>query len=332
MSDDTKFFASEISTEIWDAVVVDLRQNSGIALVDLPGSSCCIPSEAFELARNVLQQSIGNEIKQQPITDDTDSAHFTGYHPAASPISRRYNRCRQGFVWSDGSQQMTQNAEFDSSTAKLENLLHAVAEAVLGGLERHLQLPDSWFQACLGPMRNNSQWHLKRYVADESFVRDDRSDRLNDSSTSSHLLPTHTDPSLISVVIHDRPGKQKGAQGLEYSHKLLHGSREWKEVSHSGHAVAVVFVGSVMAYITGGTFPACKHRVFGSLASGAASRMAATLFLRPAPTALLQVPPSPKLQDVSLKRKFTFDAWSAKVARNYEKSTTIAATNDVLGA
>jgi hypothetical protein len=43
------------------------------------------------------------------------------------------------------------------------------------------------------------------------------------------------------------------------------------------------------------------------------------LFVRPAGTALLQIPPSPKLEGISLKRQITFDTWNARVARNYQK-------------
>ena len=331
-----KSLVAEVPDEIWDRAVRDLRQDSGVALVgDLP-SAGTIPRNAFGAARCTLEQIHHNhqefELAVQAIGEEADSAHVTGYHPAASSNSlSRYNLYREGFVWSDGNRNIVrkdsctgeeQSLNFEETTSHLENLLHDVAEAVLGGLERHLALPDGWFQESLGPTRTSSQWHLKQYVVAPS---DD------DSDDSQLLLPAHTDPSLISVVIHDRPGQQPGAQGLEYSHKKSCNNgeqqqqqqqREWKELAYSGHSVAVVFVGSVLRYITGGRFPACKHRVVDRSHDDDKNnkRMAATLFLRPTRAAVLRVPPSPLLSSISLKRPVTFEAWNARVARNYEKA------------
>jgi len=177
------------------------------------------------------------------------------------------------------------------------------------------------------------------------------------------ILPMHTDPSLISVVIHDNDrgrttkddddGGGGGALGLQYYHPK---KRKWIEPDEHGHDVATIFVGSVLAYLTSGRFPGSKHRVIeikDKQQQHLKQRMAATLFLRPQPSALLQVPlPSPwllrqieqeqeeksstnndrenssnssihvnktKKKLSSLKPPITFDAWLKRVARNYEK-------------
>lgn len=53
-----------------------------------------------------------------------------------------------------------------------------------------------------------------------------------DVKSKSVLLPVHTDPSLISVVLHDAPGVQPGAVGLEYLSGGAAG--RWTEVPHHG--------------------------------------------------------------------------------------------------
>ena len=354
--------ANMIPTETWDQAIHQLHENSGVALVDLPQEEDdvvvaeIIPRRAFRVAQKTLD-SIHNASASaddddnknsntvQEIPEQADSAHVTGYHPAASAnsLSSRYNQYREGFVWSDGEKIVWRDDdddddhhhdEFTQATDDLEALLHAIAEQILHGLERYLELSEGWFEDNLGPTIQNSQWHLKRYVVPYNIS--DKPINKNQKDEFCNWLPPHTDPSLISVVIHDRPGKSEGSQGLEYFHKSINGSCcQWKSVPFSGHKVAVIFVGSVLAYITGGLFPACKHRVVTTSSSSSSTvleeedyyrthaRMAATLFVRPRGTALVQVPPSPCLENVRIKQRQqikTFDAWYARVARNYEKA------------
>jgi hypothetical protein len=106
---------------------------------------------------------------------------------------------------------------------------------------------------------------------------------------------------------------------------------------------AIVFIGSVLSYLTGGYLHAPLHRVVADAADGgdpasAASwhRRAATLFLRPAPAALLQAPPSPRLQEalaslsasssaagplrkLAAKGPVTFHDWNSRVSKNYRR-------------
>ena len=227
-----------------------------------------------------------------------------------------------------------------------------------------------WFQQHLGPTETSSQWHIKRFVEVEENNREEESINNNDSKSSSssflteegeHItLPMHTDPSLISIVIHDDSstidGGGHGALGLQYYHPR---ERKWIEPEAHGHSVATIFVGSVLAHLTSGRFPAAKHRVIDKQQQQQQhqqdekppkqQRMAATLFVRPQPSALLRVPlPSPwliqqiqkeeddrhadsensssnnktnqsKKKKPSSKPPITFDAWLKRVAKNYEK-------------
>jgi hypothetical protein len=225
-----------------------------------------------------------------------------------------------------------------------------------------------WFQQHLGPTETSSQWHIKRFVEVEDNNGEEESINNNDNKSSSSLhteegeritLPMHTDPSLISVVVHDdsstiEGGGGHGALGLQYYHPR---ERKWIEPDAHGHSVATIFVGSVLAHLTSGRFPAAKHRVIDKQQQQhqqlqepqKQQRMAATLFVRPQPSALLRAPlPSPWLiqqiqieederhhddensssnnkTNQSKKKKplskppITFDAWLKRVAKNYEK-------------
>jgi isopenicillin N synthase-like dioxygenase len=298
------------------------------------------------------------------------SAHVTGFHWAGGSNSMsRYNTHREGFVFSDGQRLPVSTVpEFECSMEHLFESLHGIANHVLMALERKWDLPPNYFQQSMGPTRNSSQWHVKRYVQENENGKEkeevkglvDETSSKKDEGEAKILLPSHTDPSLVSVVIHDQVGRLPGAMGLQYyrtasssvAEELTIGSsaptkddemdkddknkqpqqnhhhpqRVWTEVPFHGHAVATIFVGSVLSYITGGRLSSVKHRVVQSTsASGAVQdsggRMAATFFVRPQGTALLQVPPSPRLKGVFLKTNMTFDVWNARVSKNYMKKS-----------
>ena len=304
-----------------------------------------------------------------------DSAHATGYHGAAGSANSmsRYNAHREGFIFSDGnmfsmqdnSSGDTSNNEFEPSMTTLQDCLHSVANRALQAIERQLELSEErWFQEQFQYEEDHSQWHLKRYVYDNVDIDNDCGHPLrsnnhhnnqnikNDSHTGNQqnsppsketveeqvrvLLPSHTDPSLLSVVILDQSGVQPGAMGLEV-YQTLKGQNEpkrvWTELPCHGHGVAIIFIGSVLSHILGGTVcPSAKHRVVRQKeveGSQHQERMAATFFLRPKGSAILQVPPSPLLEGHSLKKKHvTFDTWSSRVSRNYMKPTNQGGTKN----
>lgn len=353
----------------WDGVVDDLK-NGGVALLDIGATAgkekvSGIPHAAFEATRLSLDQMTSSCSSSSSIlpmistpNDNTvtvDSANATGYHRAGA-MSARYNAHREGVVFSNENALQQQHPEFDS----LFDQMHGTANGVLSAIGRHLSLSsvssssaaavwtssasataNNWFQENLGPTQSYSQWHIKRYLRrrpsmDEGYKQSNDSTSIDDDSAAAAksvyvLLPPHTDPSLISIVILDRPGVQAGALGLQYNSNL--DGDGWKEIPFSGHAVAIVFIGSVLHYITNGYFAACKHRVAVPSSDNNDSddkdatplRMAATLFVRPNPNAVLIVPASPLLQSAAHKRQrtpvpLTFAQWNAKTARNYEKA------------
>ena len=267
-----------------------------------------------------------------------DAANATGYHGVGG-LSPRYNAYREGIVCSNGE------TDSDVMTEKMQGMLdsmyNSIANHVLKSIAKRLKLSsEDWFQETYGPMHTSSQWHMKRYVEPNhpSLTAVHHKDTNEDQNSDEVIewLPAHTDPSLISVVIQDAPGIQRGhAMGLQYQTVLdMKKDQEpkcdndtatkkgkvkvWKEVNAHGHGVATVFVGSVLSYITGGQYHAAKHRVI--YRSQYSNRVAATLFVRPQPTSLLQVPPTISFQSVRIRRNCQFKDWLARVSRNYSKA------------
>lgn len=337
----------------WDRVAAALRSNGGVATVDfLPASVCSLHAAAFATARGALDavaevggsgSSGGGRIRR--IGPGDDSARATGYHAAGSDGSSlsRYNRHREGFVFSDGQMFDVPPSDpgipspFREDMLRLFQSMHdGIALEVLRAVARDLGLEDeAWFESALGPSGSSSQWHVKRFTEPEeagsgsgSGADGDGDSAVPGSSGEGYeWLPVHTDPSLVSIVLHDVPGANEGGMGLQCQHQAAPGTRagprEWREVPLHGHAVATVLVGSVLSYITGGLFPGARHRVVYRPALPR-SRMAATLFLRPRGDAALSVPPSALLTGGGggggggvRVRRTTFDAWIARVSKNY---------------
>jgi len=332
------------TTTIFDNCVNDLELN-GYALLSIPtiyqNNDCerkrSSIANAFATARCSLDDiSSNNKI---PIIDpSSDSGSWTGYHNAAV-VNGRYNQYREGFVFSNGEMfnvdttNINNNFENDMNNL-FQIMLDDVANGVLRAIERRLELPDQYFDTEFGPTNTSSQWHLKRYVLD-----DDDSDEQNHNLVDGDgdgkeqgevvdvVLPVHTDPSLISVVIVDQVGSNESGMGLQVYHpseKNEGGSYE--EISHSGHDVAIIFIGSVLNYLTKGQiFSAAKHRVVNWTSTNVSpkddkDRMAATLFVRPNGDSIMNPLPSAYLQyNESKKKPPTFSVWNSRVAKNYMK-------------
>ena len=334
-------------------------------------------------------------------TNPNSAAHVYGYHPSGGMISTRYNMYREGFVFSDRHvtfdvRQQQQHRQIEQQESSMQQsptlipstnstktsfgtdcfqmftLLHDIADIVLSNIGDHLQLPNkseeythnNYIQEHYGPTRHHSQWHLKRYTYHPDPANHPKRVVEAPPNDSVVVLPSHTDPSLISIVILDRPHIQSGAMGLQYfqrrhnnpptnttkrtGHTQEHvtvssSSRqgEWVEIPYSGHDVAIVFVGSILQYITNGYFTAVKHRVVHQDENGSnidatehsnttepalvqRQRMAATLFCRPNPSALLKMVPSPVFMDDGTVQSpppiITFEEWMDKTAKNYQKA------------
>jgi isopenicillin N synthase-like dioxygenase len=324
--------------EVWERAA-DALLRHGVATVELSEARHAIAATAFAQMRQLLRLMDDDDIDSTaassllPVMEHTaDSAHATGYHPTGGSLSARYNQFRRGCVFSDGAIcSVAGMPAFEPAMQRLFDLLHTIFVRVLRALAQRLELPSpDWFESQLGPSAEHSQWHVKEYTSVPATPS--REEKEKNDSQRLLLLPTHSDPSLVSVVIHDRPGIQDGGQGLQVatSNQGTTGATTvWTPVPHTGHGVAVLLVGSAMAALTGGKIAACPHRVVqdddGSSSTNH-TRMAATFFGRPSPTTRMVRPPCPYWSDddddstSSRAPTTTFAAWNARVARNYEKS------------
>ena len=323
---DTQNAFSTLSEPFWDGVIDDLEVQGGMTTVQLPMALQELHATSFATARDALDLAKEAPNVVEAIVPEADSGHATGFHTAGG--MSRYNAHREGFVFSDGGHLTVEGMpQFEPGMAQLFDSLHGISTQVLRALERKLELPADWFQTIMGPTDNSSQWHVKRYVEAKEFPTETEEPTTTKAADDENiLLPMHTDPSIISIVIHDSPGSNLGAMGLEY---YIPGEekRPWTEVPLHGHAVATILVGSVLSHITGGTWPSIRHRV---VKSETQDRMAATLFVRPKGSSILQVPPSPLLHEVSLKKKMSFDTWNSRVSRNYMKKKNGVSSKSVL--
>mmetsp|Transcript_4617 Transcript_4617/g.10362 ORF Transcript_4617/g.10362 Transcript_4617/m.10362 type:complete len:343 (-) Transcript_4617:360-1388(-) len=285
---------------------------------------------AFDLAREELDWTAAEKTVPPSIDPAEDSSGWTGYHSATTRHYHygRYNQNREGFVWSNGEQfdadiDDPRRRSFNEATHDLFHVLHNIGKNVMEAIEQRLIIQHGYFQQEFGPTCSSSQWHLKRYVDEGDGSIMVEGGFVDDENV---LLPIHTDPSLVSVVVIDREGVQDGGMGLEVYEAS---SKSWREITCSGHKVAIVFVGHYLSFIAKNTglFPASKHRVVKWRTSGGSrcrqQRMAATLFVRPRPNAIMKPLPSPLnivAGAVSGKTPPTFAALNARVARNYMKS------------
>ena len=240
----------------------------------------------------------------------SSSSDFTGLHGYGGLSA--YNTSRAGCVFSNGeliSLPSTPSFEHDMSLFRDEGV--NIARQVYNSIEEHLCLPPNYFEATYGDLASSAQWHIKKYNLGGAGIAGIRGAGI--------LLPTHTDPSLISVVLHDTPptNSPNGLQFLDHSAPEQH---TWRDVSSFGHGRATVFIGSLMERITGGEFKACRHRVTSTGDEvSPEGRVAATFFFRPLGSRVLVVPPSPLLDGVTVKQ-ISFRNWVARTAKNYERA------------
>ena len=296
--------------------------------VKVDSAAEALHARCFTVAKGSMQYcATADPSHPLTISPSADSSHATGIHAAG--WGSAYNATREGFVFSngatfglppDGSGPAAAEA-FEAAMREMFDSALGIANATLAALERRMQLPAGWFERQFGPIAQNSQWHVKRYRPE---ARSKHAIAIANPTAAaagvvdkSVLLAVHTDPSLISVVMHDAPGVQPGAVGLEFLDGG--GAGSWTEVPHHGHAVATVFTGSVLDRVTGGMYPAARHRVAVADPNGLGlSRVVATFFWRPAQSAVLVVPPSPQLPPLGQFKQMQFSTWCKRVAKRYE--------------
>ncbi|CAJ1960138.1 unnamed protein product [Cylindrotheca closterium] len=311
----------------------------GIRQLSLTSEEISIVKKAFHCASKTLDEIVAPNLCEHLIDPNQDSYSCSGYHPLGGTLSSKYNKYREGFVFSNGEifdLQTDSNDHFGDTMRETGSVLHSLAMKAVAEVESTLGLPANYIQDTYGKdvsLAHSSQWHLKRYSA--SAGHDD----------GDLALGVHTDPSILSVVVHDSPTLEPGGWGLQYSQKL-DGPRtdsgisiEWNEPPYHGHGVATVMIGSAFARImqVGDNvsknekvrqlrrlYPPCRHRVVMSTDATehlGRQRMALTYFLRPSPLSILT--PLPIFLELNVRqprKKLTFGSWYKKVSSNYSRS------------
>ena len=196
-------------------------ESSGYGLLPLSDELSTSISDAFKCARAALDDvgSYSSTVNVPLIDSNSDSGGWTGYH-GASLHNGRYNKNREGFVFSNGEMfDVDETGTFAKHMSQLFDIMHnSIAIQMLEAIERRLKLHRHYFRNELGPTDSSSQWHIKRYsICSVSGPIED----------GSEILPMHTDPSLISVVILDSDGVQTGCMGLEV---YKQSNRTWHEI------------------------------------------------------------------------------------------------------
>lgn len=327
--------------------------------------------EAMDFMKENKGSMNGTDCKPIPLLTKTDDAqHATGYHPANSASLSRYNIHREGFVFSDSNLFDTNIDDsifsFRDDMIAMRGILHKLAinawhmleeevmEYMVNKNEKH-DISNEEFECFRSQffakdeseqdMEKHSQWHIKRYdyhdksnctIHGELDTQSEEKERL--------LLGSHTDPSLLSVVIHDNPNNSIGCRGLEIldNENSIDSLKKWIELPQHGHKVYTVLIGGAMArLLSEGKFKPCLHRVN---AKGAgmkgqwfnssidAPRVVATYFLRPSPKTILS-PINLSYDAISQnsrsgfksklprsKRPISFHDWCARTSKNYSKS------------
>lgn len=303
----------ETGGECGEALALSLR-TLGAAQLRLPEWRRELHAGSFRAARPPLEDAVAGTSPHQ-LAPGADSADATGTHPAGA--LSRYNANRAGLIFSNGEVFDVDSpgappGGFARQMAAFFEAQCSLAEQVLCGLEASLGVQPGWFASTMGDLRRHSQWHVKRFVGDRASPRR----RMQDGRVV--LLPMHTDPSIISLVLHDCEGVRPGAMGLEVWRQE---DQAWLEAPWCGHGVATLFVGSVLERISGGSLRAARHRVVSARgdAAEASPRVAATFFFRPAPEAVLGPIPSPSVPRARRPaREATWAEWRRLIASRYE--------------
>lgn len=314
-------------------------------------------------------------------------------HDNASSSLSRYNIHREGFVFSDGVILDLNNDDDDSSISNavvstsfkefhrdmkaMRGVLHKLAlqawslveKDVLDDIEiemRKVKHTGTWQKSLIDidlksqlvdsnqtdDFEKSSQWHVKRYQYTDLNEQD-----MNETSgegSEKLLLGLHTDPSLISIVVHDASGIQDGCRGLQVKiseqNKEKNTQTKWVELPQHGHGVCTILIGGAMARIIPndkngffcGHFQPCPHKVCAFAAASSSHRdngksrlfdsskdvprVVATYFLRPPSHTILRpidgVPllHSGKQKIPRSKRPISFHDWCARTSKNYRKS------------
>ena len=218
----------------------------------LPPSIRNLNRDAFCLARTFLDQD-----ESQKERFSIKEGSLNGYHGLGG--LSQYNTNRSGFIFEnedvlDLLNQGNGSNSFVATVHKWRRSQHDLAAALLRRLATQLGLPPTYFESELRFV-GKGQLHVKRFSGENDRKE---AQHFNDNPVV-RLLP-HTDPSLLSIVLHDyddSSGVRNDAMGLEVWRS---DSASYEPLPAAGWSVATVMAGDVLSKICASVV-APKHRV-----------------------------------------------------------------------
>lgn len=157
-----------------------------------------------------------SQYRDLAISADADAGTVSGVHGFG--VMSNYNTCRAGIVMSNGK---IIDIPGWNDPASFRSFGASICREVYKAIEDDLGLEEGWFEKTFGDAEESCQWHVKVYS----------SGTVGETEEGAGVrLPVHTDPSLISIVLHDVLDRV-GGMGLEY----LARRQDWREVDKCGH-------------------------------------------------------------------------------------------------
>lgn len=251
------------------AVMAALREHGGFALA--------LPPELDALNRDVF--ALYHRFDAQPHAAKSAFAlgaaaadgENNGWHSPGG--LSRYNRYREGYIFQYAEpipDMLADEPAFARTHERWRDSIWEVAAAVMAHVARALGLAPGYFEpGGAMDLRANSQFHLKslalpaddapRADAELSAPTADAAAVGSSEATAAPptnrdgvhvLLPAHTDPSVLSIIVHNEHGR-----GLQVFSERS-GARAPDGRTH-GHAPSAVLTSSAAAATGGGSADAC---------------------------------------------------------------------------
>lgn len=251
-----------------------------------------------------------------------------GWH-AVGALSK-YNRCRDGYIFQGrtaippllSEKGAIESDEFSSVHEEWRAAVCRFAGQILQSLGTSLDLPDpaTYFtKDGVGlDVISESQFHIKKTTLEGV-------DKISIPLTDNGYyitMPTHCDPSVISIVIHAEEGLS-GLQVRDANKKLF------VDIPPTGPYMCTLFSGNLLEYLSNRRIKSCVHRVISAEADlEEGKRIAASFFFQPTLDSMLipfdsSCSSSAVLSDArstdALPSPITYEKWKNRVYGNYYK-------------
>lgn len=327
--------SSPINAVSPECLLKSLR-TKGYVILDLSERMSSLSCRVFDLFQSFDARSVAEKMVFE-LLPDTNGEH-NGYH-AIGGISA-YNRCREGYifqaaspVWPMLSESVECEGDEFSTTHEIWRAeMHHFALIILDKVWEALGI-HSPAEGVLDVV-SGSQFQVKKIC----WAGIDPAATLSQTEDGEFVtMPTHCDPSFISIVIHSQIFSGLQVRDAE--------KRAFVHIPPTGPGKCVVFAGSLLELITNSEIKPCVHRVVSTEADMiSAKRIAATFFFQPTNDSFLvplrlandtsQSAVCDEEVDSKIVRRFTissiddtvsttYGTWKSRVYGNYYKGRKV---------